>query len=98
MMPVVTKFPIKQDLYGEVEAPKFTKRGGTSSQFLKADGSVDSNTYALSSAIPTVDATPTASSTNAVSSGGVYAELADVVRQGDMVRLTTTEITNLLNM
>lgn len=42
---VVTKYPIPQDLYGPVTAPKFIKRGGTSSQFLKADGSVDSNTY-----------------------------------------------------
>lgn len=83
---------------GEIEANGFIKTGGTSSQFLKADGSVDSNTYALASAIPTVDATPTASSTNAVSSGGVYAELVDVVRQEDMERLTTTEITNLLNL
>lgn len=51
MMSAVTKFAIKQDLYGEVVAPKFTVRGGTSSQFLKADGSVDSNTYALSSSL-----------------------------------------------
>lgn len=29
----------------------FVKQGGTSSQFLKADGSVDSNSYALSSAL-----------------------------------------------
>lgn len=45
---VVTKYGIKQDLWGDVEAPKFIKRGGTSSQFLKADGSVDSNTYLTS--------------------------------------------------
>ena len=44
-MPVVTKFGMKQDLWGDVEAPKFIKRGGTSSQFLKADGSVDSTAY-----------------------------------------------------
>jgi hypothetical protein len=31
-----------------VTASSFVKSGGTSSQFLKADGSVDSNTYALS--------------------------------------------------
>lgn len=41
----VTKYPIIQDLWGDIVAPKFIKRGGTSSQFLKADGSVDSNTY-----------------------------------------------------
>lgn len=41
----VTKLPIKQDLYGTIEAPSFVKRGGTASQFLKADGSIDSNSY-----------------------------------------------------
>lgn len=30
---------------GAIKAGSFVKRGGTSSQFLKADGSVDSNTY-----------------------------------------------------
>ncbi len=34
-----------------VNAIKFIKSGGTSSQFLKADGSVDSNTYALNSSL-----------------------------------------------
>jgi hypothetical protein len=34
-----------------ITANYFTKQGGTSSQFLKADGSVDSNTYALASSI-----------------------------------------------
>ena len=37
---------------GPVYANSFIKAGGTSSQFLKADGSVDTNTYALSSSIP----------------------------------------------
>ena len=32
-------------------ADSFVKSGGTSSQFLKADGSVDSNTYAISSSL-----------------------------------------------
>ena len=32
-----------------ITAPSFVKSGGTSSQFLKADGSVDSNTYATQS-------------------------------------------------
>ena len=38
-----------------VTATKFVKTGGTSSQFLKADGTVDSNTYATTSQIPTVN-------------------------------------------
>jgi hypothetical protein len=32
--------------YGSIETPKIVKSGGTSSQFLKADGSIDSTTYA----------------------------------------------------
>lgn len=36
---------------GDVKANSFTKIGGTSSQFLKADGSVDSNTYITSAAL-----------------------------------------------
>lgn len=33
------------DIDGDIEATSFVKTGGTSSQFLKADGSSDSNTY-----------------------------------------------------
>jgi hypothetical protein len=36
---------------GNITANSFIKSGGTSSQFLKADGSVDSNTYALASSL-----------------------------------------------
>lgn len=41
----------KLDVSGIVTASSLVKSGGTSSQFLKADGSVDSNTYATTSAI-----------------------------------------------
>jgi hypothetical protein len=43
----------KLDVNGTVHASSFIKLNGTSSQFLKADGSVDSNTYALTSQVPT---------------------------------------------
>jgi hypothetical protein len=36
---------------GNITANSFIKSGGTSSQFLKADGSIDSNFYALSSSL-----------------------------------------------
>ena len=36
---------------GAITAASFIRSGGTSAQFLKADGSVDSNTYALASAL-----------------------------------------------
>jgi len=35
----------KITLYGDLTGTKFIKNGGTSSQFLKADGSIDSNSY-----------------------------------------------------
>ena len=37
------------DVNGSIKGSSFIKSGGTSSQFLKADGSVDSNSYSLSS-------------------------------------------------
>ncbi|MBO7535716.1 MAG: hypothetical protein J6T34_01055 [Bacilli bacterium] len=36
-----------------ITAGSFKIANGTSSQFLKADGSIDSNTYALASSVPT---------------------------------------------
>ena len=56
---------------GKIFSNGFVKKGGTSSQFLKADGSVDSNTYSLSShnhsgvykPIQTAVTSPTASTT-----------------------------------
>jgi hypothetical protein len=38
-------------IIGTLEATTLVKSGGTSSQFLKADGSIDSNSYALASAL-----------------------------------------------
>lgn len=53
---------------GSLTATSLVKSGGTSSQFLKADGSVDSNTY-LTSAITSVQFTETASGTTNSHSG-----------------------------
>ena len=39
------------DVNGYVTANSFVRNGGSASQFLKADGSVDSNSYALASAL-----------------------------------------------
>lgn len=65
---VVTKYPVAQNLYGNVTAPKFITRGGTSSQFVKGNGSLDSTTYtpqtsaganSLLSSLPDWTAVPT---------------------------------------
>lgn len=50
-----------------ITASAFKVVSGTSSQFLKADGTLDSNTYALSSAIPTVPTISTSITTDASS-------------------------------
>ena len=55
-----TKYYLEFDLVNgfktnkTAEATAFKKTGGTSSQFLKADGSVDSNTYATTSQLPSL--------------------------------------------
>lgn len=64
--------------YGNITAPKFIKTGGTSSQFLKADGSVDSNTYAKTSQLPTIDSALSSTSTNPVQNKVIYAAIGDV--------------------
>ena len=56
----------------------YSTAGGTSSQFLKADGSVDSSTYLTSTATPTLDDVTTQGNTtsNTISVGGVTAATA----------------------
>lgn len=51
------------DVQGELKADTIVKDGGTSSQFLKADGSVDSNTYVTSGSIAGTNLTTTTAST-----------------------------------
>lgn len=63
-MSAVTKYAVNQDLYGTVIAPAFQKRGGTATQFLKADGSVDSTSYAPLNS-PAITGTPTAPTASA---------------------------------
>jgi hypothetical protein len=53
-------------LKGSVNAGSFVKTGGTSSQFLKADGSVDSNTYLTTSSASTSYVPYTGASTDLV--------------------------------
>ena len=52
---------------GELKAAKFTRRGGTSSQFLKADGSVDSNTYLTGNQTITLSGDVSGSGTTSIS-------------------------------
>jgi hypothetical protein len=56
----------------------YSTAGGTSSQFLKADGSVDSNTYLTSVSTPNLDAVTTQGNTtsNSISVGSISAATA----------------------
>ena len=83
--------PQKDTLYGDLfvvgnlEANLIKKTGGTSSQFLKADGSVDSNSYLTS--VPTLDQVTTAgnTTTNAITVGALNVNISGV----DRVKLGT---------
>jgi hypothetical protein len=52
---------------GELKAAKFTRRGGTSSQFLKADGSVDSSSYITGNQTITLSGDVSGSGTTSIS-------------------------------
>lgn len=45
---VVTKYAIAQNLYGDITAPKFITRGGTTSQFVLGDGTLQSSPIPVS--------------------------------------------------
>lgn len=66
-------------IIGTLEATTIVKTGGTSSQFLKADGSVDSTAYL--SAIPTLAQVTTAgnTTTNAITVGGLIVDTNTLV-------------------
>jgi len=65
---------------GEFSAQKIIKAGGTSAQFLKADGSVDSTVYASAGNYMTLDTSQTFTSpkTFAMTNGGSYPGIAGI--------------------
>ena len=63
---------------GSVTASSFVKSGGTSSQFLKADGSVDNHTYLTSSSLSNYVTTSMLSNYATVSSLANYATVASL--------------------
>lgn len=79
---------------GGFESNLIKKTDGTSSQFLKADGSVDSNTYITSADLPSpADANPLMDGTVAVGSSTDYAR-EDHVHPSDTSRVPTTRKVN----
>jgi len=85
----------------QLEAGSFVKTSGTSSQFLKADGSVDSNTYlttssASSSYVPYTGATSSVNIGNysITAAGGFYVNSKSYLYEG---QLRITDIVNKYN-
>lgn len=60
------------EVNGNVKASSFIKAGGTSSQFLKADGSVDSNTYATTAQLTNGSVTKLGTATVGSSTMPIY--------------------------
>ena len=82
------------NLTGNVYATTFVKSGGLSSQFLKADGSVDSSVYALASSLPTA----TSDLTNDGADGiNPFITLADVPSQVNSDWNSTSGVSEILN-
>ena len=71
---------------GNVTATSFVKTGGTAKQFLKADGSVDSNSYLLSSAYTAADILTKIKTVDGVGSGLDADTLDGVHGKGYMYR------------
>lgn len=57
---------------GNITATKYVKSGGTSAQFLKADGSVDSNTYATTAKLTDGSVTKVGTATVGGTAKGIY--------------------------
>jgi hypothetical protein len=70
-------------IIGTLNATTLVKSGGTSSQFLKADGSVDSNTYV------TLDTTQTISGAKTFSGGATFTTAINVNRQINISKTPT---------
>jgi len=77
---------------GLIESTSFVKTGGTSSQFLKADGTVDSNAYVTSASIPTSNSDLT-NGENYISDYTVTQ--ADVTAHEGAITITESQISDL---
>jgi hypothetical protein len=80
-------------IVGTLEATTLVKNGGTSSQFLKADGTVDSNTYALDSLVvhlagtETITGIKTFSSFDTLFSQGFFSDYAIKIKKDGFISL-----------
>jgi hypothetical protein len=82
------------NLTGDMYATSFVKSGGLSSQFLKADGSVDSSAYALASSVPTATSDLTNDGEDGVNP---FITAADVPAQVNSDWNATSGVAEILN-
>ena len=80
-----------------ITAASFIKSGGTSSQFLKADGSVDSNTYITSASLPSAMSASEANTGTATTARTISASVLSGAIDNKLSYMTTTEITSCVN-
>ena len=73
--PVVNKYSA-QTLYYPITAPAFVTTGGSSSQFVKGDGSLDSNTYVTASNLTTIYSGSSAPSSSLGNNGDIYIKVS----------------------
>jgi len=84
---VVNTFSVDQTFIGNVISDSFIKGGGTSLQFLKADGSVDSNVYALTSDVDAIDTSEWVSYSGTRSGGDLIVSIGDYDNSGDKTKI-----------
>ena len=84
-------------LTGNITAPSFIKSGGTSSQFLKADGSVDSNTYITSASLPSAMSASEANTGTATTARTITAAVLAGAIDNKITTMTQAEVTNTIN-
>jgi hypothetical protein len=73
---------------------KFVQPGGTSSQFLKADGSIDNNTYLTASTMPPLNYLPL---TGGTVTGAITTETLSTTQTGLNVAVSTTVLSKLVD-
>ena len=75
-----------------ITAGSFKIANGTSSQFLKADGSIDSNTYALASSVPTAVTESTVSGWGFTKNAGTYSKPSGGIPATDLASAVQTSL------
>lgn len=81
----------------KVTATSFVKSGGTSSQFLKADGSVDSNTYITSASLPSAMSASEANTGTATTARTITAAVLAGAINNKITCMTQNEVDATVN-